>query len=196
MATASGEPGRRERKKAATRSAISSTALRLFLEHGYDTVGLRQIAAEADVAVATVFTHFSGKEALVFDEDFDIEASLLSAVAQRPSGQGILDALERWVLGTHTLATQKDPEFAAFRELVARTPTLDVYRRQMWLRHTEALAAAIQDAAREQQWRLPNVTARTVARVVLDTPTIVAHEPQPQAAVAEIFGFLGSGWPH
>ena len=45
--------GRRERKKAATRQKIADTALRLFLERGYDAVGIRDVAAEADVAVTT-----------------------------------------------------------------------------------------------------------------------------------------------
>ncbi len=50
--------GRRERKKAATRQKIADTALRLFLERGYDDVGIRDVAAEADVAVTTLFSHF------------------------------------------------------------------------------------------------------------------------------------------
>lgn len=33
--------GRRERKKAATRQKIADTAMRLFLERGYDTVGIQ-----------------------------------------------------------------------------------------------------------------------------------------------------------
>ncbi|WP_280454554.1 TetR/AcrR family transcriptional regulator, partial [Nocardia brasiliensis] len=60
------EPGRRERKKAANRQALADAALRLFLERGYDAVGVREIADAADVSVATLFKHFpGGKEALV-----------------------------------------------------------------------------------------------------------------------------------
>ncbi|WP_280431681.1 helix-turn-helix domain-containing protein, partial [Nocardia brasiliensis] len=58
------EPGRRERKKAANRQALADAALRLFLERGYDAVGVREIADAADVSVATLFKHFpGGKEA-------------------------------------------------------------------------------------------------------------------------------------
>ena len=41
-------PGRRARKKAATRDAIAREALGLFLEHGYDRVTLRDIAEQCD----------------------------------------------------------------------------------------------------------------------------------------------------
>ena len=68
--------GRRERKKAATRQKIADTALRLFLERGYDAVGIRDVAAEADVAVTTLFSHFASKEALVFERDDDFEQRL------------------------------------------------------------------------------------------------------------------------
>ncbi|WP_280456240.1 helix-turn-helix domain-containing protein, partial [Nocardia brasiliensis] len=69
------EPGRRERKKAANRQALADAALRLFLERGYDAVGVREIADAADVSVATLYKHFpGGKEAQVFDQDADREA--------------------------------------------------------------------------------------------------------------------------
>ncbi len=61
--------GRRERKKAATRKAISDAATELFLERGFDEVSIREIAERADVSPTTVFAHFPSKEALVFDED-------------------------------------------------------------------------------------------------------------------------------
>ncbi len=77
--------GRRERKKAATRRAIADAALRLFLERGYDAVGIREIADAADVSTTTLFKHFPVKEALVFDEDDDQEERLLTAVRERPA---------------------------------------------------------------------------------------------------------------
>ena len=82
-----GTVGRRERKKAATRQAIADTALRLFLERGYDQVGVREIAEAADVSVTTLFKHFPGKEALVFDQDADREAELVAAVGDGPPGR-------------------------------------------------------------------------------------------------------------
>ena len=57
--------------------AIADTALAMFLERGYDAVGIREIAAAADVAITTLFAHFPSKESLVFDEDQKLEAQLL-----------------------------------------------------------------------------------------------------------------------
>ena len=51
-------PGRRERKKAATRKAISNAATLLFLERGFDNVSIREVAEKADVSPTTVFAHF------------------------------------------------------------------------------------------------------------------------------------------
>ena len=72
--------GRRERKKVATRAAIADAALQLFLVRGYDQVSVRDVADAADVAVTTLFQHFPGKEALVFDQDENREAALVAAV--------------------------------------------------------------------------------------------------------------------
>lgn len=84
------ESGRRERKKAATRQKIADTALRLFMERGYDAVGIRDVAAEADVAVTTLFSHFASKEALVFEQDTDFEQRLTRAVTGRAPHEPLL----------------------------------------------------------------------------------------------------------
>ncbi|NEB81184.1 TetR family transcriptional regulator [Streptomyces sp. SID14478] len=135
-------PGRRERKKAATRQALADAALKLFLEHGYDKVGIRDIAEAADVSTTTLFKHFSGKEALVFDLDEGQEQALVSAVRDRPAGQSILRALRE--------LAHRDREFDAadeasrpFRELIDSTKALREYAERMWLRHRTALARAI-----------------------------------------------------
>ncbi|MBK8285369.1 MAG: TetR/AcrR family transcriptional regulator [Ahniella sp.] len=67
--------GRRQRKRVLTTSHLSATAFRLFETHGYDAVGMEQIAAEADVAKATLYKYFPVKEALLahrFREDIAI----------------------------------------------------------------------------------------------------------------------------
>lgn len=88
-------PGRRERKKAATRRKIADTALRLFLERGYGAVGIRDVAAEADVAVTTLFSHFASKEALVFEQDENFEHRLAQAVTDRAPQEPLIPALRR-----------------------------------------------------------------------------------------------------
>src|SRR3954470_16787625 len=87
--------GRRERKKAATRQKIADTALRLFLERGFDSVGIRDVAAEADVAVTTLFSHFAAKEALVFEQDDVFQQRLTQAVTGREPHEPLMPALRR-----------------------------------------------------------------------------------------------------
>ncbi|MBB6450901.1 AcrR family transcriptional regulator [Geomicrobium halophilum] len=45
--------------------ALLNAAERLFYEHGFRGVGLKQIIREADVATMTLYNHFSSKEHLV-----------------------------------------------------------------------------------------------------------------------------------
>jgi len=47
-----------------TRNRILNAAEKLFAEHGYSTVSLRSITAEAGVNVAAIHFHFASKEAL------------------------------------------------------------------------------------------------------------------------------------
>src|ERR1700684_1954710 len=115
--------GRRERKKAATRQALADAALRLFLEQGYDQVTVRDIAEAADVSTTTLFKHFPGKEALVFDEDADNEGALVAAVRHRVPRQSIFAALRDFLLRGMVGTGDID----AFRTLIEDTPELTAY---------------------------------------------------------------------
>ncbi|WP_128380208.1 TetR/AcrR family transcriptional regulator [Streptomyces cavernae] len=74
--------GLRERKKRETRQRISDIATSLFMEHGFVTVTIAEVADAADVSVNTVYNYFPAKEDLFLDRS-----------------KGVVDRLARWVRG-------------------------------------------------------------------------------------------------
>ncbi|MER5859152.1 helix-turn-helix domain-containing protein [Streptomyces sp900105245] len=182
--------GRRERKKAATRQAIADAALRLFLEHGYDSVGVRDVAEAADVSTTTVFKHFTGKEALVFDREQSTDEGLVAAVRGRAAGESVLDALRRHVLDTW-LPIAEHPQREQFHQLVDSTPALRAYAERMWVRHTDTLAAAVADEFGVDHG---NLACTALARFVLEVPALAQGQKDRRAAVEELFGILANGW--
>ncbi|GAA1658293.1 TetR/AcrR family transcriptional regulator [Fodinicola feengrottensis] len=187
--TESTEPiGRRERKKAQTRQALADAALRLFLERGYDHVSVKEIADAADVSVTTLFKHFSGKEALVFDQAEDIEAELVSAVRDRRPGQSIPQSLcDHMVRSVHG----GTPEITAFLRMVDGTPVLRDYAHRMWMRHETAVAQAI---AAEVGAPDDDVRCVALAHFALEARHLIKAYDDPRQATREIFALLDDGW--
>lgn len=60
---ASQPSGRRDRKRLQTLERLACVAAALFEAHGYEAVTMEQIAAAADVAKGTLYSHFRVKEA-------------------------------------------------------------------------------------------------------------------------------------
>ncbi|MFD7063183.1 TetR/AcrR family transcriptional regulator [Streptomyces sp. NPDC059906] len=183
------QTGRRERKKAATRQKIADTALRLFLERGYDAVGIRDVATEADVAVTTLFSHFASKEALVFEQDEDFEHRLTRAVTDRASHEPLIPALRREILALvrHCTADSAAPIW----RMIDASPALRKYDESVRLRHAEALATAI---AADPTLPRSETAARTLARFVIDAYSLSREAPDPEAALDEIFPMIEAAW--
>ncbi|MEU2763480.1 helix-turn-helix domain-containing protein [Streptomyces sp. NPDC007094] len=181
--------GRRERKKAATRQKIADTALRLFLERGYDDVGIRDVAAEADVAVTTLFSHFAAKEALVFERDQGFERGIVRAVTDRAQGEPLIPSLRREIhaLVRHCTA----PEAAPVRRLIESSPALREYEESMRMRHADTLAAAI---AADLGVPETSTACRTVARFVIDAYALACEATEPGDAVDEVFRMIEAAW--
>ena len=76
-------PGRRTRKRFATRQGVSNAATLLFFERGFDHVTVDEIADAADVGRMTVFNHFPRKEDLFFDRDEEGREILREALRKR-----------------------------------------------------------------------------------------------------------------
>ncbi|GAA2007535.1 helix-turn-helix domain-containing protein [Catenulispora subtropica] len=169
------EPGLRERKKQRTREAIFEAAMELFDERGYDHVTLAEVARAADVAPATVFTHYASKEDLVYSMRHEVNERLRTAVNERAGQIGVLAAVKEWMLGMHEYFTES-PEAVrrsrTFSRLLNDNPALwnrsvgFIHERQMLL--VELLAERYPDAD-------PFLLEAAAAQVAAATQTAVRY---------------------
>jgi AcrR family transcriptional regulator len=68
-------------------------ALAQFAANGFANVTVTQLAAEAGVTERTFFRHFPSKEAVLF-QDYETQLEWLAdALAQRPAGESLFDAV-------------------------------------------------------------------------------------------------------
>jgi AcrR family transcriptional regulator len=191
MASSSTDHGRRERKKAATRRALSETAFQLFLERGFDNVTVREIAEAADVSTTTLMNHFPVKEALVFDLDDELERSLVEAVTGRAPDLSVPESLRRYlrarveraVSGRHT---------DRFMKLVLDTPALGDHWRKLWLRHEQALAGAV---AAELGRSADDMACAALAHLALDAFSLALQSAGPVQMIDTVFDIVETGWP-
>ena len=185
--------GRRERKKAATRKAISDVATMMFLERGFDNVSIREVADAADVSPTTVFAHFPQKEALVFDEDDEQRDRLVSAVRDRPQGSTINRAIHDFYATemTANIVEHGDEVTRTFMRFLNETPALRDYAAKMWLRHEDTLSDAI-----AEELGLPHPTAevRIYSRFMLQLQLLVNESEDPLGTLEAGFSVLETGW--
>ncbi|HWG23789.1 helix-turn-helix domain-containing protein [Actinospica sp.] len=189
-----GADGRRARKKARTRSEIADAALRLFLARGFEQVTIAEIAEAADVSVATVFNHFSSKEALVLDEDGEREAKLVAAVRDRRAGSSVVAALHEHFAAE--LAADIGGELGdghrQFWDLVRNSESLRGYAQRMWTRHEDSLAAAI---AADGGLDAADPSVRALAHFAVESLAIAkTGDRDPRAVLDAAFTILREGW--
>lgn len=189
------EAGLRERKKARTRAAIQSHALRLFREQGYDATRIEQIIAAAEVSETTFFRYFPTKEALVLSDDHDPE--LIAAYRAQPADVPSIQALRtafREVFGA--LDTQQRAEQRERIALVLAVPALHA----SMLGEFAEVMNLLGDAVAERTGRRPDDFAvRTVAGalvgVMMAVLAAMADDPEADLAalIDQAIGHLESG---
>ncbi|MFD9791863.1 TetR/AcrR family transcriptional regulator [Streptomyces sp. NPDC059070] len=158
--------GLRELKKERTRETIAETAVRLFLDKGFDQVSITEIAEVAEVSRRTLFAYFPTKEDLVLQRFADHESEAARIVRARPAGQAPLEALRAALLDA--LARREpntglcdDPEVMAFLRMILETESLAARMTRYTARGSDALAGALREAG------LDPLDARLVAAQVI-----------------------------
>jgi AcrR family transcriptional regulator len=159
----------RERKKLATREALSAAALRLALEHGPDNVRVDDIAEAAGVSPRTYNNYFASREqaivaALAAERGLRIGAALRA----RPADEPLADAVVEAVLAGYP--TEPAPDDRAFA-LLHDTPRL----RTEFLRAVAAIEQPLAAALAERTGGSDELTDQVLAAAVAAAARVAAE---------------------
>ncbi|AYG64822.1 MULTISPECIES: TetR/AcrR family transcriptional regulator [unclassified Rhizobium] len=190
----------RDRKKEATRQAISDIATRLFVEHGFDKISVADIAHEADVARKTVFNYFRRKEDLVFDREDEVRDLVRKALAER-GGQspiGAFQALMRMLVETQHPLFRITERPIQFWRMVADSPTLTAHARALQVTLADDLSGMLSDTVGRPR---ADPDARLAGAMLMATLVVAYSEAlrvfrengKPETALSSVMerGFAG-----
>jgi AcrR family transcriptional regulator len=85
--------GLRERKKRAVKTALEQTALRLFMEKGYEHTTVEEITEAVDVSTRTFFRYFATKDEVLFAHQDERLAAVTAFFAERPATEAPAETL-------------------------------------------------------------------------------------------------------
>ncbi|MFI5613169.1 TetR/AcrR family transcriptional regulator [Amycolatopsis sp. NPDC051903] len=115
----------RERKKLRTRRALADTALRLFLENGFDTTTVDHLVDAVEVSKRTFYANFESKEDAALAAEIELWDAYLAEVQARDIHGPLLAALhDALTAALQRLGDEWTRRFLPTRGLAARTPSL------------------------------------------------------------------------
>lgn len=159
--------GLRERKKVATREALSAAALRLAMEHGPENVRVDDIAEAAGVSPRTYNNYFSSREkAIVAAVTAERALRVAAALRARPAAEPLTQAVVEAVVEQYT----NEPAGDALT-LITTTPRLRAEFVDAVFAIRQPLASAIADRLGDEDTLAPAVLAAAVsaaARVAVE----------------------------
>ena len=115
-------PGRRERKKLATKQALAWTALRLAAERGLENVRVEDITDAVNVSRRTFTNYFASKEEAIASLNADRAARAADALRDRPDGEPLADSLAEVLAVQYEAAAQVDRERIEQIRMVISSP--------------------------------------------------------------------------
>ncbi|HZM83651.1 MAG TPA: TetR family transcriptional regulator [Candidatus Limnocylindrales bacterium] len=162
--------GLRERKKAATRAALSAAALRLTMERGLDRLRVEDIAAEAGVSPRTFNNYFSRKEEAVVGNAAAQADRIAAVLRARPRDEPLWESLRHAVIEAYG---EPDREAVATVRLIKEELSLraefvkaDLLGQRVLAREIAVRTGA--DAGRDLHPRLAAATVVAVVHTALD----------------------------
>ncbi len=150
---ASSRPPVRARARRALRAEITSQALGLFSERGFDAVTADELADAVGVSRRTLFRLFATKEDIVVAAFDNLGDEALTALRERPAEDQPWTALRHALGAAAARLEERPPTFFELHGVIAQTPALRgrlLEQRDGWRAAiAEELPAAPDELARE-----------------------------------------------
>ncbi len=166
------QPSLRERTRRAVQKEIANAAMRLFVDRGFETTTIDDIAAAAGMSRRSVFRYFATKEEIVVGKLNLGTEEMLATLRERPLDEPVWTSLRR----VFDIAGEPDEQQAlkpVQRMIFATAPLLAVYLERV---------QSMQDAV-----------ANTLGERAAEAGTpYTADDPTPQALAAAAFGCLNA----
>jgi len=162
----------REVKKQHMRRAMVDSALRQFIDRGYEETSLDDVCASLLVSPRTLQRYFGGKEQLALDWQYRALERFRVALAERPAGHRVADWWREYVL--HLAELNERTELSREQHLlVLSVPTLHTRRLAIIREYEDLLTAAIEselatDGTRHLRARLSAVVLLAASEGAFD----------------------------
>ena len=185
--------GLRERKKRATRHALSDAALRLALERGPERLTVEEISEAVGVSARTFFNYFSGKEqALLGDGPMPAQKERITALVM--DADTVLDGLYRVILASIADSADSREQIRMRWRLLELYPALlpRLFAKMDDFREVLASAVAARVGADSRDAYPQLMAGVTVATMQVAVKRWLAGhgDHPPEYHVTELFGLL------
>lgn len=195
------QTGLRERKKAATRAALSRVAMQLALEHGVEHVTAEAIATAADVAPRTFHNYFASKEEAIVAVMVDRARGFADALRARPADEPVWEALQNAIVAELSGPPEVMAEFLAQMRMLKSSRSLRAHHLTVYEEVDRLLLTVIAERTGSDVKRdlYPRLLA-AVAAAALKTSVLMWGEdddrdPTPVALAADALRQLRDGLP-
>jgi AcrR family transcriptional regulator len=187
-------PGLRERKKQATRDALSWAAVRLTVERGWDSVLVEDIAEAAGVSPRTFNNYFSSKAEAIAFRHRNRFVRLADELRARPAGEPLWDAIRAAALVVIDPDEGKAPDgWTAGVRLMTAHPAMVAEVTKAVIDAEQQLAAVVGERTGTTGTLYPRLVAAAITaavRIVTEEWTRLEHpDPIGPMMLAALDGF-------
>lgn len=149
---------------------VRLAALRLFAQHGYAAVSMRQIAKEVGVQAGALYNYTPDKQTLLFDLMKGHMDALLAAWTAQPGTDGPLQALEqftRFHIRFHS--SRPDEVFISYMELRNLSPENFEQIENLRRRYEDALSDILRAGVQADVFDVPEPKVAAMAIIAMLT---------------------------
>lgn len=176
----------RDRKKQATRAALSHAAWSLMIEHGLEAVTPETVAEAVDVSPRTFRNYFASREEAILYGLVRRAGSIGAALRARPAGEPVWDSLIQVLPDTVAGMVGESRDLLLLMHAILRDPAMFAQHLVAFEHGQELLVAEIANRMGADRHDLsPRLLAAT-AGVAIRTAVVAWAQSETEASAADL----------